>query len=76
MGLVLSNSNFLMNKNSQGRKSVGEKSTYYFKFGFCNCIIQRKKLVRAVIGSIMPLHLKLEKSTNLIKRGEEGNAKK
>ena len=27
-------SNFLINKNSQGRKSVREKSTYYCKFGF------------------------------------------
>ena len=34
MGLVLSNSNFFINKNSQGRKSVREKSTYSLKFGF------------------------------------------
>ena len=27
-------SNFFNNKNSQGRKSVREKSTYYCKFGF------------------------------------------
>ena len=36
MGLVLSNSNFFINKNSQGRKSVREKSTYSRKFGFTN----------------------------------------
>ena len=34
MGLVLSNSKFFINKNSQGRKSVHEKSTYSRKFGF------------------------------------------
>jgi hypothetical protein len=33
-GLVLPNSKFLINKNSQGRKSVCEKSTYSCKFGF------------------------------------------
>ena len=38
MGLVLSNSNFFINKNSQGRKSVREKSTYSLKFGFSNIL--------------------------------------
>ena len=38
MGLVLSNSNFFINNNSQGRKSVREKSTYSHKFNFTqNC---------------------------------------
>ena len=34
VGLVFSNSNFFINKSSQGRKSVHEKSTHYCKFGF------------------------------------------
>ena len=34
LGLVSSNSNFFINKNSQGRYSVLKKSTYSCKFGF------------------------------------------
>ena len=32
MGLLFSNSNFFINKSSQGRKSVCEKSTFFCKF--------------------------------------------
>ena len=32
------NSNFFINKNSQGRKYVREKSTYFLKFGFSHNI--------------------------------------
>ena len=39
MGLVFSNSNFFINKSSQGRKSVREKSTFFCKFSFITRLV-------------------------------------
>ena len=75
MGLVLSNSNFFINKNSQGRKSVREKSTYSLEFGFKDTVFlvaipwcfffMYKKTTLFTKKEIIILVLKKDKKNNL-----------
>ena len=41
MVLVFSISNFFINKNSQGGKSVCEKSIFFYKFSFSTLLFER-----------------------------------